>query len=369
MSLILQTTVAMLWPWLALAAAAMATGVVLRHPRVKGWWGEQQVRAMLRTGLNPHLYVDLHNVTLPLPEGGSTQIDHLLFSPYGVFVLETKRMKGWIYGSAHQAEWTQKIHPRHSQKFQNPLRQNYLHTKTVQALLQLSAAHVHSVVVFMGDSQFKTDLPPHVTQGKGCVDYILRFQQQAWGPEVMQALIDRMEQLRLNPSRATQKSHAAHVMQVQARNAVKARGQAPRAQPSTETPGAPAAVPSPAAPSAASTASVTDGTGPGARTALPVPGAPSRPAQAAARATGDAPAAASVLVTAPTSASTVPTAPAAESVGMPAPPRAAQVCPQCQSALRRLRLQRGPLAGQVVYRCSNTALCHYVQPQPDSTPV
>lgn len=351
MSLILQTTVAMLWPWLALAAAAMATGVVLRHPRVKGWWGEQQVRAMLRTGLNPHLYVDLHNVTLPLPEGGSTQIDHLLFSPYGVFVLETKRMKGWIYGSAHQAEWTQKIHPRHSQRFQNPLRQNYLHTKTVQALLQLPAAHVHSVVVFMGDSQFKTDLPPHVTQGKGCVDYILRFQQQAWGPEVMQALIDRMEQLRLNPSRATQKSHAAHVMQVQARKAVKARGQAPRAQPSAETPGASAA-----APSAASTASVTDGTGPGARTALPVPSAPSTPAQAAAHATGDALAAASVLA-------------AAESAGMPAPPRATQACPQCQSALRRLRLQRGPLAGQVVYRCSNTALCHYVQPQPDSTPV
>ena len=331
MSLISQSLEALLWPMLALVVVAAAVGMVLRHPRFKGWWGDQQVRAMLRTGLNPHLYVDLHNVTVPLPDGGSTQIDHLLFSPYGVFVLETQRMQGWIYGSPHQAEWTQKIHPQHSQKFQNPLRQNYLHTQAVQVLLQLPAEHVHAVVVFMGDSQFQADMPPHVTQGKRCIDYILRFQQEAWGPEVMQELIDRMEQLRLHLGRATQQTHETHVRQTRKRTvgtdgtaAATATGRKTAQQASSPAP------------------SVTpEGAGPGMTAGQP------RSAAVGERS--------KFLV-----------APSADATAGAAPRRAAPACPQCQSALRRMRLQRGPLAGQVVYRCSNTALCHYVQPLSDN---
>jgi hypothetical protein len=45
-------------------------------------------------------------------------------SRYGVFVIETKNMKGWIFGDPQQKTWTQKIY-RHTTKFQNPLLQNY----------------------------------------------------------------------------------------------------------------------------------------------------------------------------------------------------------------------------------------------------
>jgi restriction system protein len=30
------------------------------------------------------------------------QIDHVVVSPYGVFVIETKAMDGWIFGSEKQ---------------------------------------------------------------------------------------------------------------------------------------------------------------------------------------------------------------------------------------------------------------------------
>jgi Nuclease-related domain len=33
---------------------------------------------------------------------GTTQIDHVVVSIYGLFVIETKNMDGWIFGSAHQ---------------------------------------------------------------------------------------------------------------------------------------------------------------------------------------------------------------------------------------------------------------------------
>ena len=67
-------------------------------------------------------------------------------------------MKGWIFGTANQKNWTQKI-CKHTNKFQNPLHQNYKHVKTLEALLDTPSAANHSLVVFVGDSTFKTDMP------------------------------------------------------------------------------------------------------------------------------------------------------------------------------------------------------------------
>ena len=41
--------------------------------------------------------------------GRSTQIDHIVVSPYGVFVIETKGYKGWILGGENSEYWTQTI--------------------------------------------------------------------------------------------------------------------------------------------------------------------------------------------------------------------------------------------------------------------
>lgn len=84
-----------LFVYLGLALAFMVLVAVLRSPRFKGWRGERAVQNTIRQKLNPLIYVDLHNVTLPTKDG-STQIDHLIFSPYGLFVLETKNYQGWI---------------------------------------------------------------------------------------------------------------------------------------------------------------------------------------------------------------------------------------------------------------------------------
>ncbi len=73
----------------------------------------------------------LNDLTLPDGEGATTQIDHLLLSPFGVFVIETKNYKGWIFGSERQKQWTQKIYKK-SFKFQNPIHQNYKHMKVLE---------------------------------------------------------------------------------------------------------------------------------------------------------------------------------------------------------------------------------------------
>ena len=64
----------------------------------------------------------VHNVILP-GRDGTTQIDHVVVSIYGLFVIETKNMDGWIFGSAEQRTWRQQFFKKKF-KFQNPLRQN-----------------------------------------------------------------------------------------------------------------------------------------------------------------------------------------------------------------------------------------------------
>src|SRR5690554_2949828 len=95
---------------------------LIRTPWFKGKTGEFLVNASARLLLDKSRYHLVKNVTLPTTDDGTTQIDHVLVSEFGVFVVETKNMKGWIFGNPHQRFWTQKIY-RSNYKFQNPLHQ------------------------------------------------------------------------------------------------------------------------------------------------------------------------------------------------------------------------------------------------------
>lgn len=89
-----------------------------------------------------------------------TEIDHLIVSPVGVFVIESKNYSGYIFGSQHQAKWTQTLTGRKTQ-FMNPLRQNYKHCLAVSRLLGVVDG-VESLVLFHDKASFKTKLPPNV---------------------------------------------------------------------------------------------------------------------------------------------------------------------------------------------------------------
>lgn len=139
-------------------------------PWFKGVFGEFQANFLLNLCLSKDTYHLIKNVTLRT-DTGTTQIDHILVSEYGIFVLETKNMKGWIFGSSNQKQWTQKIF-KHSSKFQNPIHQNYKHLETLEGRLGIAPESIFSVIVFIGDSTFKTDMPLNVTHASGCIDYI-----------------------------------------------------------------------------------------------------------------------------------------------------------------------------------------------------
>jgi hypothetical protein len=182
---------------------------LLRVPLVKGYIGELLVRLLTRFMLDKHTYHKLHNVTLPTPDG-TTQIDHVIVSRFGVFAVETKNMQGWIFGGENQAQWTQKIY-KQTFKFQNPLRQNFKHLKALEAALEVPLETIHSVVTFVGGSTFKTDMPRNVTQGAGFISYIKSFRQPVFAEHQVEGLLRKLASGRLAPSFAVHREHVQNL--------------------------------------------------------------------------------------------------------------------------------------------------------------
>jgi restriction system protein len=178
----------------------------------KGVLGEFQVNLLLKFFLPKDTYHLLKNVTLPTNDG-TTQIDHILVSKYGIFVIETKNMKGWIFGSPSQKQWTQKIF-KHSSKFQNPIHQNYKHLKTLVNCLNISPESIFSVIVFIGDSTFKTHMPNNVTYAGGCIKYIKSKGSELITQEQVSEVVSIIQSGRLQPSIKTNREHVEHVNQI-----------------------------------------------------------------------------------------------------------------------------------------------------------
>ena len=85
--------------------------------------GEALVSKAVRANFKPPDYHLLNHVTLRVSDG-TTQVDHILVSRYGVFVIETKDYKGWIFANPKQASWTQVLFNAKF-RFQNPIFQNW----------------------------------------------------------------------------------------------------------------------------------------------------------------------------------------------------------------------------------------------------
>jgi len=142
---------------------------MLAQTTVKGRIGEFRTKKAHRLFLDSERYHIFNNIFFNI---GSrpTQIDHIIVSIYGIFVIETKYKNGWIFGSPDDKQWTLALRNKKI-KFQNPLQQNRFHTKIVSKFLRIEHNKIFSVVVFWGNCHLMTDMPENVSYGN-YTDYI-----------------------------------------------------------------------------------------------------------------------------------------------------------------------------------------------------
>jgi hypothetical protein len=175
--------------------------------------GEALVTYTLQSNFSAPDYHLLNHITLR-HRGGTTQVDHILVSRFGVFVIETKDYTGWIFAHADHATWTQ-VTFKDKFKFQNPIHQNYLHVKAVQELFDfVPVSAIQSVVVFVGDAEFKTDMPAGVFTLPQLVKHLRSCTEEVLSPNRVQFCVGRLETARLAVSGETD---VAHVQRLQRR--------------------------------------------------------------------------------------------------------------------------------------------------------
>ncbi|OKP92703.1 nuclease-related domain-containing protein [Paenibacillus sp. P32E] len=85
---------------------------------------------------------------------GYAQIDHVVISPYCVFVIETKNYNGEIKGGRTDQQWS--VSNRY--KMYNPLKQNYGHIKAIESLLKnVATVKYISMISFTMRCRFSID--------------------------------------------------------------------------------------------------------------------------------------------------------------------------------------------------------------------
>lgn len=205
-----------------LLAAAAVLGFLIgrrRTVRTSGRWtfgawrfplfqnsGEALVSRVLLSHFGPPDYHLMNHVTIRM-EDGTTQVDHILVSRFGLFVIETKDYSGWIFANAADATWTQVLF-RWKFKFQNPIFQNKRHVRAVKGLLDfLPPEAVKSIVVFSGDAEFKTETPQGVIEIGQLTEYLRQQTEVVMSPNRLQFCVGRLETARLAISGATDVEH------------------------------------------------------------------------------------------------------------------------------------------------------------------
>ncbi len=128
------------------------------------------INFIINVKLDKQKYKLFKNVILHTQDG-ATQINHIIVSQYGIFIIKTKNMKGSIFGDINQKRWIQKTYNQ-TAMFQNPLDQCYKHIKIIESRLNMSAGKIFCVIVFVGDNTLKTDMPSNVTYVSGFIDFI-----------------------------------------------------------------------------------------------------------------------------------------------------------------------------------------------------
>ena len=141
---------------------------VFFYPKVVGWFGEHWTKQALKK--LPKDYIVLNNILI---KTGSTthQIDHIIVSKYGIFVIETKQYNGYITGSKYDEKWVRHI-GKGKIYYPNPIRQNYGHIKALNSVLNIDEKDMFNIVCIPSTAKLRIKHDGEVTRNYDIVKTI-----------------------------------------------------------------------------------------------------------------------------------------------------------------------------------------------------
>lgn len=162
-------------------------------PKARGQRGEAKTSAILQQYAAEVGGYVIDDVILPYGKG-TQQIDHILFVPAGVFVVETKNWGGWIYGKDEDQYWTQTIGINRIQKHQhyNPVKQNHVHIKAVKVhTKEYDKGKFYNIIVFSKNNTEHIN-SQHVVDRSELLDCLRSFKEKRYTLAYLKVLYDRI---------------------------------------------------------------------------------------------------------------------------------------------------------------------------------
>ena len=197
--------------------------IIMSSPDNIGKAGERRVARKL--DWLPKEYVVLNDIMLPT-QYGTTQIDHIVVSPYGIFVIETKNYKGWIFGHENSEEWRQSLLGKkrfwgwssEQHRFRNPIRQNQAHTRAIKRLAsEIGIFPIIPIVVFSDRADLRITTPNHIVVNWSSLRRVIKqFNIQCIPDKEIKRIITKINAANIIEEHV-RKSHAIAVQQTQQR--------------------------------------------------------------------------------------------------------------------------------------------------------
>lgn len=152
----------------------------------KGTLGEKRVSHILNT-LPEDKYKVINNLLIT-NNGHTTQIDHIVISIYGIFVIETKTYKGLIYGGEKSDYWTQNIYG-YKYKLRNPIHQNYGHIMAIKNILsEYPGIPYISIIAFSQRARLSISSNTHVIYWNQILPVIHQFENRVMSEQQVELL-------------------------------------------------------------------------------------------------------------------------------------------------------------------------------------
>ena len=188
-------------------AIAFVIVVAIFRPSILGNRGEAKVCSIL-SKLPESDYIVRNDILLKTGRGTS-QIDHVVVSVYGIFVIETKNISGWILGDQYGDEWVKNVYGN-KYRFRNPLKQNYGHVKALERALELPFSIFIPIVVFSRRARLKIETKQAVIYPDKLLETIAEYQQPLLTTNEINSIAQKIDELTIT-SRENKKEHVDNI--------------------------------------------------------------------------------------------------------------------------------------------------------------
>lgn len=131
-------------------------------------------------------------------DGRTSQIDHVVVSNYGIFVIETKNYNGWILGNEYDDYWTQVIYKRKEKLF-NPIKQNYGHIQALKNVLsEYQELNYISIITFTTKADLKVKTKTNVVYTANLLKTIRKYDKETVSDSVKEKVYKKLLSLNID---------------------------------------------------------------------------------------------------------------------------------------------------------------------------